>query len=323
MKNTGKTIEEIAQLYSRYREAAQRHPYDFHMKTFLNYCMTQSKDCYFHQDIVDKWCIKHETEANNTFYNRVQLAETIIGFANERKYCNIDIHANVKWHKPHRKLVLLENQEVVRFFQACDEHCFYEAGMFEKRGKCYGLVCKVLFRLLYSNGLRPVEARYLHIDDVDLRNGIVYIKATKGYREHIVVLGPDLQKLLIRYDHSISELVPNRSAFFCNEHGTFLHRMWISDTFRKLWQKYNSSKAVPYDFRYNYAIQNLSKLSGQSMDEAYYKMLAVSRSMGHSSMNQTIYYYSMTPQYSSLLNNLSSAGLSKIIHSLPYEDNKI
>ena len=88
--------------------------------------------------------------------------------------------------KTKHRLVMLDQQEMVSFFKACDEQTFYETGVFKKRGQCYELVCKVIFRLLYSNGLRPIEARLLRIEDVDLRNGIIYIRATKGYRDDIV-----------------------------------------------------------------------------------------------------------------------------------------
>lgn len=322
MNNEIRTISEIDSLYAIYRLVSQRHPIDSQTRTFLNYCKKQSKDGLFSQAMIDNWCCKCENEKNNTHYNRVKEAENIIKFANERGYCCIDLNSKVKWGKTKHRLVMLDQQEMVSFFKACDEQTFYETGVFKKRGQCYELVCKAIFRLLYSNGLRPIEARLLRIEDVDLRNGIIYIRATKGYREHIVALSPEMQGILRDYDRKIRLIEPTRVAFFPDEKGEFLHRTWISDIFHKLWYKYNSTSAVPYDFRHNYAIQNINALNGLSIDEAYYSLLAISKSMGHASLNQTMYYYSLTPQYSSILNKLSSAGLKPIIHRLPDEEDR-
>jgi len=224
MNNEIRTISEIESLYAHYRLVSQRHPIDSQIRSFLNYCKKQSKDGLFNQSMIDNWCCKRENEMNNTRYNRVKVAECIIKFANERGYCNVDLNTKVKWEKPKRRLVMLNPQEIVSFFKACDEQTFYETGVFKKRGRCYGFVCKAIFRLLYSNGLRPIEARLLRVEDVDLRNGIIYIRATKGYREHIVALSSEMQGILRDYDKKIRLVEPSRIAFFPDEKGGFLHR---------------------------------------------------------------------------------------------------
>mgnify|MGYP002309109554 FL=1 len=46
----------------------------------------------------------------------------------------------------------------------------------------------VFFRLLLSTGMRTNEARLLDCEDVDLKNGIINIKHTKGWAQHRVAL---------------------------------------------------------------------------------------------------------------------------------------
>jgi integrase len=320
MNDKHKTISEIAALYSEYRASCQRHPYGSHLIYFLNFCKKRAVNDMFDQAVLDEWCKRRNNENNNTHYNRVKAAEEIIHYANKRGYCDVTINVIVKWEKPQHRLVMLKRSEIVSFFKACDENPFYTNGLLNIRGSCYNLICGTLFRLLYSNGLRPIEARLLRVQDVDLTNGIIYIIQTKGYREHVVVLSKEMQDRLKFYHLAMSELVPNRIAFFCNEHGTYLHRTWISDLFHKLWKKYNQSNAVPYDFRHNYAIENLNALSGLNIDETYYSLLAISKSMGHATLNQTMYYYSLTPQYSSVLSQLSLENLNYIIHKIENEE---
>lgn len=322
MNDKQKTITEIATLYSKYRAVCQRHPYGCHTNTFLNFCRKFTDKDVFTQSAIDKWCIKRETEKNNTYYNRIKTAENIIRFASSRGYCHVKINVLVKWHKPSRRLVMLSQAEITSFFKACDEHKFYENGTFKIRGKCYALVCTTLFRLLYSNGIRPIEARYLKVEDVDLNNGIIYIRNTKGYREHIIAVNKEMQERLRYYHEVITQLIPGRTAFFCNEKGTYLSRAWIDTVFKRLWCKYNTTKAVPYDFRHNYAIANLNALGGLSINEAYYSMIALSKSMGHASLNQTMYYYSLTPQYTSVLSALSLDRQNHIIHEIPNDDDR-
>lgn len=63
----------------------------------------------------------------------------------------------------------------------------------------------VLFRLLYSSGLRINEVRLLRTKDVDLNVGIIHVRHTKGYNEHIVALHQSMLKLIHQYDHLIEK----------------------------------------------------------------------------------------------------------------------
>lgn len=72
----------------------------------------------------------------------------------------------------------------------------------------------VFFRLLLSTGMRTNEARLLDCEDVDLKNGIINIKHTKGWAQHRVALHLSIWELLKRYDHAVEQLLPKRKVFF-------------------------------------------------------------------------------------------------------------
>ena len=90
--------------------------------------------------------------------------------------------------------------------------------------------------------------------------------------------------------------------------------------FHKVWDSVNTGNAVPYDFRHNYAIQNINSwLSGGfSFND---KFLYLSKSMGHTSLESTRYYYSIVPALANIIEQKSGGGFDDIIPEVPdYEE---
>ena len=83
--------------------------------------------------------------------------------------------------------------------------------------RCY--VIPVFFRLLFTCGLRSSEARLLNTDDVDLTTGKILIRKTKGWEARIIYVSADMLDLLCRYNRIISQVIPERKAFFPNQKG--------------------------------------------------------------------------------------------------------
>ena len=92
----------------------------------------------------------------------------------------------------------------------------------------------VFFRLLYSTGMRTTEARLLEVDDVDLENGIINIKKSKGYDQHYVVLDDLMKEHLIKYNEKISKLYMNRTYFFPSINDSFHPKSWVYKSFKIL-----------------------------------------------------------------------------------------
>ena len=311
------TINEIVSLCEEYRKVSGRKPLWTNVYAFIHVC--QRHGPYVQQDVVDEWCKRRDAEANNSFYNRVQDARRILDYANERGYTDVAVHVQVKWSKPASKLIRLKEEELKNFFRAIDQYPFYTAVFPNEINE---LTCKAIFKLMYSNGLRPVEVRELEREDVDLVYGVIKIRRTKGYRQHQIVVNDDMLMLLKRYDEQINRLVQHRSSFFLNGSGKKLGRDYIDTWFSRFWYKYNTTPAVAYHLRHNYAIANFNAMSGMNIDQAYKYIVALSNSMGHASIKQTLYYYSLTAQYSEVLNRLSSENINNIIHQLPHEENR-
>ena len=91
----------------------------------------------------------------------------------------------------------------------------------------------MIFRLLYTYGLRSSEARLLSTDDVDLAAGKIYIKGSKGWEARVIYVSADMLDLLCRYDCIISRLLPGREAFFPNREGVYYSKSTLDVWFHE------------------------------------------------------------------------------------------
>ncbi len=93
-------------------------------------------------------------------------------------------------------------------------------------------------------GMRTNEARLLARDDVDLDEGVISIRQTKGEQQRYVAIHPTLAPILRQYDMKEEELYPGREYFFPSPRGEHLSNTWITDVFREMWNRNNASHAT-------------------------------------------------------------------------------
>ena len=167
-------------------------------------CSTLSKE------ICDAWIRKCSVLHQNTLLRRVtpvrQFAKYLVGTGKSayiipggipRKQIRYDAH------------IFTEAELKLKVFftsiDACKKSPFSHL-------RCY--VIPVIFRLIYTCGLRASEARLLCTDDIDLSTGKVFIRESKGWETRIVFVSDDMLDLLCRYDRIIRDTYPDRTAFF-------------------------------------------------------------------------------------------------------------
>jgi len=95
--------------------------------------------------------------------------------------------------------------QVLNGTKNCQEFIFAEVFMVDGN---------VLFRLLYSCGLRTCEARKLLVKDVDLVEGQLFIRNSKGPKDRMVWLGKDMVNLCRKYHTQVSRIYLHREFFF-------------------------------------------------------------------------------------------------------------
>lgn len=164
------------------------------------------------------------------------------------------------------------------------------------------IVAPVLFRLIYTCGLRPNEGRCLLCENVNLDTGEVIIIKTKRKKDRIVVMSDDMLDMCRNYDSRRRVFGINNPYFFpSNSGGTYTNGMILA-TLNKAWTIAVCSPQNPipcrirvYDLRHRFASACLNRWLDEGLDIMV--MLPYLREyMGHSTMNETAYYIHILPE---------------------------
>lgn len=316
------TKEQWYQDFMSHREAyGRKKPANDFTRCFLNWCnRTYPDEEYLKQEMLEIWGTKRDTENTLSHGRRAAAVNHYVEFINERgdgPYTLIEY----EWGNPSPEPILASKAEMANFFKAVDElpiESTKNNPLIDNMLLVRAIEAPVLFRMLYSTGIRVNEIRWLHRDDVDLENGIIYVRRAKGYYERIIALHSTMTELLRKYDRLIRKEVPDTEIFFPNADGSMHNSAWIRVNFKALWYKYNpkpadgSREVVPYVFRHNYAIENIMSWDqrGYNADK---KMVALSKSMGHRGIQSTQYYFHLVPRFADLLDEKEGASISEII----------
>jgi integrase len=268
------------------------------------------------QEMVDGWCSRRDTETNNSCRSRTSVVVSFIRYLTKRSKTDVAepmIPATERsTYIPHS----FTDAELENFFNACDSlPCIPRTA----EQLCRKITVPVFFRLLYSSGMRTCEARMLKAKDVDLCHGTVNIRYSKGNAQHYAVLHDSMHKLLKKYDAAIGKQYPGRTYFFPAKKDTFHKRYWVQNNFRKLWDKYNHSHATAYELRHHYAIENINRWT----DEGFgfdAKLLYLSKSMGHSTLESTKYYYNLVPKMADILEEKTKMDFESIVPEVDNEE---
>jgi len=309
-------LSPLIESFVAYRKSSENwnDSYERSLLLFDRYCAkhyTHAK--VLSQEMVDSWCKQRDTETNNSCRTRIYAIVNMILYLRSRDKTNVNPpilpQKEPRTYIPHA----FTNPELANFFNACDNLPSSPS----LRKQLRKITVPVFFRLLYSSGIRINEARLLRIVNVDLRNGILDIQYSKGHAQHYIVLHDSMLTLLRWYDNAVEKIYPNRIYFFPKENGKCHTAKWVQQNFRKLWEKENDSYAVPYDFRHNYAISNINGWT----DEGFgfdAKLLYLSKSMGHSVVESTKYYYSLVPELADVLIEKTNADFENIVPEVTF-----
>ncbi|WP_407272973.1 tyrosine-type recombinase/integrase [Radiobacillus sp. PE A8.2] len=306
--------------FVHYRVASQSwcNCYDIHLKAFSAYCKTTDpNNNELTQQMIDSWCKQRDTELNNSCRTRIYAVINLVDYINSRV-------ENPYFSRPH--LPRLEknnyiphaftNEELRNFFYACDT---IQTTRNRRTTIFRKIMMPVMFRLLYSTGMRTTEVRLLKRKEVNLENGVINIQKSKGYNQHYVVMHDSMLTMMKRYDKEIQGICPSRTYFFPTRNDKHYTTTWITLNFNKLWYQYNDSYANAYALRHHYAITNINSWTNIGI-EFTSKLLALSRSMGHASIKSTMYYYSLVPGLRDKLEELTENNFNELIPEMYDEE---
>lgn len=306
--------------FIHYRKASGRwnnSSYEPFLILFDRFCASNYQEAReLKQEMVDSWCKQREGEMNNSCRSRIYVVVSFVRYLRERNLTLITPPNLPRKEKRRYIPHSFTQEELERFFCECDSLTKYTKTP-EQRSR--QITVPVFFRLLYSSGIRTNEARMLQKADVDLANGVLDIRYSKGYDQHYIVLHDSMLKLMRTYDHAIGKLYPDRKYFFPARNGRFHTRSWVQINFSQLWNAVNQSHTTAYALRHNYAIENINCWVDKGFDFDN-KLLYLSKSMGHTTIESTRYYYSLVPGMSHLLEEHTESGFNELIPEVDDED---
>ncbi len=312
----------LIQDYMTYQKASGRWndaSYEPNLLLFDRYCQTHYPDATsLSPAMIDAWCGQRETETNNSCRSRIYVVVSFIKFLRTRGKTRVmppdPPRKESRTYIPHA----FTETELTNFFRACDTLPL-PVGSYTPDQRSRRITIPVFFRLLYSSGLRTNEARLLRVEDMDGPHGILNIRYSKGHAQHYVVLHDSMRDLMTRYDTAIRRWYPQRTYFFPARGDSYHTRQWVQTNFRALWDQANPSQATAYALRHHYAIENINHWT----DEGFgfdAKLLYLSKSMGHRTIESTKGYYALVPGLADILEEKTGATFDTIVPEVTDED---
>ena len=160
----------------------------------------------------------------------------------------------------------------------------------------------VLFRLIYTCGLRPQEGRTAKTADLDLSRRELFLRKTKCNAERIVGLSVEMTELLAKYTRRLASASPGGEFLFPRRDGRAPTANAVGMFFHVCWRKADVNatrgdvpRARVYDLRHRFASAVLQKWADEGRN--MYSELPVLRAyMGHAQISSTLYYVHLLPE---------------------------
>ena len=168
----------------------------------------------------------------------------------------------------------------------------------------------VLFRLLYSCGLRISEALSITKSDIDFERDIITLRKTKNDKERCIPMCSSIAKVLKKY-------IMGLDGDINDNHPIFYYRQNIPLTSGSVYGRFRltlQESGIPYegilrgprlhDFRHTFAVTTMNRLCDEGND-MYVSLPVLSAYLGHTDIKTTERYIRLTEER-----------LSKIIDSI-------
>lgn len=270
------------------------------------------------QGMVDEWCARRDGESANACRARCWPVVSLVRFLRLRGETGVEEpelpRPQESGFVPHA----FTDGELEAFFRECDAHEPRGTHGWRMRTRTKRTI-PVVFRLLWSSGIRTVEARLLRSECVDLGRGALHIREGKGRSQRLVALHESMVPIMREYDEAMEALWPGRAYFFPNGAEGHISQDLLHHWFSMLWSRVSDEPARAYDLRHDFCIRCINQLVAGGI-EGLRDLEWVSRAMGHTSVETTVSsYYHIVPALGAILQERCD-GLADIIPDIGPDD---
>jgi len=289
--------------------------YATYLRNFDSFCAEHhTEDACLTKDVAWDWVYSPLHKNQNAVYHRINaicFLGRYLSSTGEDAYVFPAAMASTK-HIP--SPYVFTDGELSRIFAAAD--------VLDKnlRNPLQHRVAPVVFRLIYTCGLRPNEGRELKRANINLETGEFLITNTKFQKERLIVMSSNMLELCRRYErYRIAESPAESEYFFPTPKGGCYDRQQFSKLFKKCWQQANAGVLAAdlpsvrvYDLRHRFASAILNRWIDEKRD--LYAMLPYLRAyMGHFDLSATAYYIHLLPENLVKSNGIDWAALESVI----------
>ena len=264
--------------------------------------------CVLTAELVKGW-IKYEVNSQHGSIQHKQSA--IRGFA---KFLGPDAYfltENYGTHKRNFRPYLLSDDELTAFFAVADN-------LERPWDPFYAESAGVIFRLLYTCGLRPPEVRKIRHKDINFKTGEIFINQSKQSKDRIVVASQDMTALMKQYDYRRRIFCGDTEEFFIHTDGRPITSEQLADLTRLCWELANPDvpsaelpRLRPYDFRHLFASTVLQTWLDEGKN-LYAQLPYLRAYMGHEDFRDTLYYIHILPERILMSNAIDWAQIESV-----------
>lgn len=246
------------------------------------------------KELVLGWTAKRKNEAVKTWEHRTSNVRQFALYLQSQGY---EAFMPLKSHKTRRSEYIpyiFTNEEIACLFQVIDSIPPHPKS---NKHESYPL----LFRLLYCCGVRISEALHLKISNVDIDNGVLFIRGSKFDKDRLVPMSQPLSDMFIKYHALFNGSNLSGEYFFRNKAGTPLTRNWAYKVYRQLLWKAQISHGGRgkgprlHDLRHTFCVHTLAKQVKDGVD-MYIALPILSVYVGHKSVRATQRYLRLTAE---------------------------
>ena len=256
---------------------------------FISFCgsnYTSAKSIT--KEMVDEWLVRHPYKNAKTQAVFITLLRRYTKFmkslGKDTFIPNEEYTVRCERYQPY----IFDEKELSSLFQSMDTiHPYHNSPKRE-------IIIPVLFRMMYCCGMRPSEPLRLHIKDVDLKSGDIYIRQSKKNRDRHIIMSEDMRHLCVKYN----TLAGEREWFFQKLDGSPLSTQWMRKQFNICWKRSGLIKRGnprPFDLRHVFATMNMMRWVDEGK-EVMDLLPYLGTYMGHRHFTSTLYYIHLLPE---------------------------
>jgi integrase/recombinase XerD len=243
--------------------------------------------------LVEGWLNLRKNEKGNTQRARGLCVLRMLYFASKHGYT---VHFPVltrRIHVPRYVPYIFTKKELARFFYACDHIKYYS-------GTSRHHTIPILFRLIYSCGLRASEAANLKCRHVDLAGGVITVRDGKNGKDRLVPLSDSMAKNMAQFHQRYHD--SEDKYFFKGKYKNKLTRHRIYGWYRICLESAGihhlgrGKGPREHDLRHSFCVHSLKKMQKQGMD-LYTSLPILSTYVGHASTYATQHYLRLTAEF--------------------------